>query len=108
MEALENENRNLKKVKMSTINTSVVLNARTFVSGESIYTATQNCWVQASLKSGNKLGGNIQVNGTAVFALYSESAYIENVVSFFLQKGDILKVVGNSTYAANYAIYGAK
>lgn len=91
---------------MGAINTSAILKTRTFTNATSTYSATQNCWVQVVIKAGGGTGGNATINDVQVTYFYTEGNYTEHLSCFPLKKGDILKVTGNSTYQASYAVYG--
>jgi len=96
------------------IDTTKVLQSMTSTTSESIYTATENCYALVTLQTHNGYGGFVYINGIESGKLFINSGSGTNTFRiittsrYLLCKGDVIKVVGNSAYVAQYVIYGVK
>ena len=73
------------------------------------YTAVEDCYVLVVMKAYNKLGTNVFINDVLARSLYTDSTVmVENSENFYLKKGNVLKINGNSSFMSNFVVYGVK
>ncbi len=86
----------------------------TSTNSESIYTATENCYALVTLQAHNGYGGFVYINGLESGKLFISSGTGANTFRivtterYLLHKDDVIKVVGNTLYVAQYIVYGIK
>jgi hypothetical protein len=95
--------------KISYFDGSNEIKSITYVTTSENYTATQDCYALVSLDGYNGLYNAAYINGHTVKSAYSSSTtHIQIIDTIPLKKGDVLTIVGNTSYAAAYIIYGTK